>query len=178
MKYIIRKGYCNHDKEEKWLNEMASKGLTLTDTSWFKYVFEDSDKGEYIYRVVMLGRLASHPESIKYLGFLEETGAEVVGTYLSWAYVRKKASYGEFEIYSDIKSMLIHYKRLKKLLSILACIQIMPIFFYVASILDGYKVPFGIVLPPIIIFISLLFTTIPIVKKIKKMKLEKKIKNY
>lgn len=178
MKYIIRKMYYNHDKEEKWLNEMASKGLSLIATSWFKYVFEDSDKDKYIYRVVMLGRMASHHESIKYLEFLKETGAEVVGTYLSWAYVRKKASLGEFEIYSDIDSMIMHNKRLKRLLSILACVQIIPIFFYVASVLDGYKVPFGIVLPPIVIMIGLIFTRTPIIRKINKLKTEKKIKDY
>lgn len=178
MKYIIRKMYYNHDKEEKWLNEMASKGMSLIVTSWFRYVFEDTDKGEYIYRVVMLGRLASHPESIRYLEFLKETGSEVIGTYLSWAYVRKKASDGEFEIYSDIDSQIMHHKRLRNVLYILLYFQIVPIYFYIVGVLDGTKMPLYIILLPSIIFTGLMSTTIPILEKLRKLKNERKIKNY
>ena len=46
---------------------MSAKGFAFTDYSWCKYVFEDSDKGEFIYRIELLGNLVKHPESKKYI---------------------------------------------------------------------------------------------------------------
>ena len=39
------------DKEEKWLNEMAAKGLTLASMHFTKYMFEETDPGEYQIRL-------------------------------------------------------------------------------------------------------------------------------
>lgn len=55
MKYVIWKAYWNYEKEEKWLNEMASKGLAFTSYSWYRYVFEDAPAKEYIYRIRVTG---------------------------------------------------------------------------------------------------------------------------
>ncbi len=35
------------DKEEKWLNQMAAKGLALVSVGFCKYEFEDCIPGEY-----------------------------------------------------------------------------------------------------------------------------------
>ncbi len=110
MKHIIHKAYWNYEKEEKWLNELSAKGLALVDYSWIRYVFEDSQPGEYIYRIQLLKNLASHPESRKYIEFVESTGAECVATYLRWVYFRKRAADGPFELYSDFESKIHHYK--------------------------------------------------------------------
>ncbi len=110
MKHIIHKAYWNYEKEEKWLNELSAKGLALTDYCWIRYVFEDSQPGEYIYRIQLLKNLASSPDSRKYIEFVESTGAECIATYLRWVYFRKRAADGPFELYSDIDSKIRHYK--------------------------------------------------------------------
>lgn len=101
MKHIIRKVYWDYENEEKWLNEMSAKGLQLESYTWCKYVFADGVPGEYIYRLELLENLATHPESIKYIQFLEENNVEHVASYMRWVYLRKKASDGEFQVYSD-----------------------------------------------------------------------------
>ncbi len=113
MKQIIRKAYWNYEKEEKWLNALAAKGLAMTDYSWCRYVLEDTPPGEYVYRIELLDKLATHPESRKYIAFVEDTGAECVATYLRWAYFRKKAAEGPFELFSDNTSRIAHYKKVR-----------------------------------------------------------------
>lgn len=115
MKHVIYKTYWNWENEERWLNELAAKGLSLTDYSWCRYVFEDTNPGEYVYRIDLLDHLPTHPQSRKYLQFLEETGIEHVASYLRWVYFRKKADSGPFQLYSDIPSLIARNKRLRAL---------------------------------------------------------------
>lgn len=112
MKHIVWKAYWDYEKEEKWLNEMSSKGMALTDYSWCRYVFEDTQKHEYNYRIELLENMPHHPESIAYIRFLEESGVECVASYMRWLYLRKKTSDGPFDLYTDIDSRIKHYKRI------------------------------------------------------------------
>jgi len=125
MKHIVRKAYWNYEKEEKWLNEMSAKGMALTDYSWCRYVFEQAQNNEYIYRIELLKYLPTHAESIAYIKFLEENGVECVATYMRWIYLRKKASEGAFDIYSDIESKITHYKRILIFWNTIMCIEFM-----------------------------------------------------
>ena len=123
MKYIVHKAYWDYEKEERWLNEMSAKGMTLSDYSWCRYVFVETPNNEYIYRIELLKNLAAHPESIKYIKFLEENGIEFVTSYLRWIYLRKKSSEGEFEIYSDIESKIKHYSKINLFWTTMATIE-------------------------------------------------------
>lgn len=114
MKKVIRKPYWNFENEEKWLNEMAQSGYCLIHYSWCKYVFEDCEKGEYIYRLEYLEHDFSDIRTIKYIEFLEDIGVEYVSHYMRWVYFRKKANDGPFEIYSDIDSKIVHLERISK----------------------------------------------------------------
>ena len=89
------------DKEEKWLNEMAAKGLCLISTGFCKYEFEDCIPGEYKICLQLLEKSPHNPEMQKYIEFLEQTGAEHVGSFTRWVYFRKKASDGDFYLFSD-----------------------------------------------------------------------------
>ena len=89
----------NFDKEEAWLNEMAAKGLALRSVGFFRYEFEDSEPGEYKVCLQYLGR-KSRAESDKYIEFVENTGAEHIGTFVNWAYFRKKGD-SDFSLFSD-----------------------------------------------------------------------------
>ena len=112
MKTIIRKAYFDFENEEKWLNEMSAKGFALMDYTWCRYVFTDCQPGEYIFRLELLEYLPNHPVSQKYLRFLEESGVEHIASYIRWVFLRRKASDGAFDIYSDADSKIKHYKRI------------------------------------------------------------------
>lgn len=107
------------DKEEKWLNEMAAKGLALVSVGFCKYEFEDCVPGEYKVCLQLLDKAPKHPEMQKYIEFMEETGAEHVGSFTRWIYFRKKASEGDFELFSDNASRV---KYLSSILSFIALI--------------------------------------------------------
>ncbi len=113
MKKIVWKAYFDFEKEERWLNDMAAKGFALTRYTWCRYEFEETPPGEYIYRIELLKEHARHPESRRYIDFIEETGAECVTSYLRWVYFRKKAALGPFELYSDLESRIGHYRRVR-----------------------------------------------------------------
>ena len=121
MRRTIRKFFFvwDFDKEEKWLNEMAAKGLALVSAGFCKYEFEDSLPGEYKVCLQLLDKMPSHPESQKYIAFMEETGAEHVGSFTRWVFFRKKASDGDFQLFSDNESKV---KYITSMLSFVALI--------------------------------------------------------
>lgn len=112
MKYTTRKFFVDYEKEEKWLNEMSSLGMALTDYSWCRYVFEKAPEGKYLYRIELLEEPPGHPKSAAYISFLENNGIEAVAVYNRWIYMRKLASDGPFDIYTDIDSKIKHVTRI------------------------------------------------------------------
>lgn len=100
------------EKQVSWLNEMAEKGLNLVEVGFGRYTFKEGTPGEYCYRMEWLKKMPSHPESIAYIRFMEETGAEYVSSFKKWVYLRKKTSEGAFDIFSDLDSHMDHLKRL------------------------------------------------------------------
>ena len=126
MRKIVRKLFWawEFDKEERWLDEMAAKGLCLIGVGWCRYEFEDCIPGEYTIRVELLKEKPTHPESVKYLEFLEETGAEQVGSYMNWIYMRKKKSEGDFQIFSDNESRIRHLTRIIRLIAVLFSVNL------------------------------------------------------
>lgn len=124
MRKVIRKLFWawDFDKEEKWLNEMASKGLALCAVGFCRYEFEQTKPGEYAVCLQMLNNKPQHPESEKYIEFVEETGAEHVGSYMRWVYFRKKTADGPFELLSDYDS------RIKQLTDIIRFIVVLGVF--------------------------------------------------
>ena len=123
MRQTIHKWFWiwDFDKEEKWLNEMAVKGLSLVSVGFCNYEFEESMSGEYRVCLQLLEKRPHHPESKKYIEFLETTGAEHVGSFTRWAYFRKKAAEGDFELFSDNDSRI---KYLSKVISFVSLITI------------------------------------------------------
>ena len=121
MRKTIKKLFFiwDFDKEEKWLNEMAAKGLALVSVGFCKYEFEDCLPGEYKLCLQLLEKSPRNPEMEKYIEFLEETGAEHIGSFTRWVYFRKKASEGNFSLFSDNTSRV---KYLTGILSFIALI--------------------------------------------------------
>ena len=114
MRKVIHKWFWiwDFDKEEKWLNEMAAKGLALTSVSFCRYEFEDCVPGEYKVCLEFLGNHFKKVENEKYIEFLEETGTEHVGTFAGWAYFRKRTTENNFKLYSDNSSRIKHLTKI------------------------------------------------------------------
>lgn len=121
MRQTIHKCFFvwDFDKEEQWLNEMAAKGLALVSVGFCKYEFEDCVPGEYKVCLQMLDKKPSHPESQKYIEFIEQTGAEQVGSYFRWVYFRKKAAEGSFEVFSDNTSRVKYLTSIASFVSLI-----------------------------------------------------------
>lgn len=124
MRHVIRRAFWNYEKEEKWLNEMSAKGFALVDYTWCRYVFEDCQPGEYIHRIELLESQSNQPEGVRYIQFMEESGAEQIATYMQWAYFRKKSAAGAFDIYSDLGSRISHYRRVMRLWLLLSILEL------------------------------------------------------
>ncbi len=110
-----RKIFADYEKEELYLNEMAQNGYALFNYTFLTYHFETSELGEYIYRIQLLEKEPKTPESKAYFEFVSELDVELVTTYFNWAYFRKKASDGPFEIHSDVDSKIKHHRSIMTL---------------------------------------------------------------
>jgi len=106
-----------HEKEEDWLNSMAANGKAMLNYKFpFFYEFEDCEPNEYMYRIEMLENLPNSSKSREYIDFLEDTGVEMMSTYLRWVYFRKKTKDGSFDLFSDLESKIKHYWRICRFL--------------------------------------------------------------
>lgn len=108
------------DKEEKWLNEMAAKGQVLVSIGFCKYTFENCVPGEYNVRLELLENVPTHEDSQQYIRFIEETGAEHIGSIMRWVYFRKKTTEGEFNLFSDNASRIQHLNRILTIIGVIA----------------------------------------------------------
>jgi len=127
MKKTIYKLYLawQFDKEEKWLNECSVKGLHLCDVGLCRYTFEEGTPGAYSHKLELLENWPSHPESVAYIRFLEDTGVEMVGSILRWVYFRKKTVDGQFDLFSDLDSRIKHLNRILMLFIPLMIVEFM-----------------------------------------------------
>jgi hypothetical protein len=119
---VVFKLFWDFEKEESWLNAMAAKGLNLMRYSWGMYRFEAGAPGEWIYRIELLPKRPGNASSKEYLGFMTEAGVETVTTYMSWVYFRKPAADGPFELFTDLDSRIVHYKRVLALFATLTAV--------------------------------------------------------
>lgn len=127
MRQTIRKVFFiwNFDKEEQWLNEMAAKGLCLISVGFCKFEFEDCVPGEYRICLQLLEKPPRNPEMRKYIEFLEQTGAEHVGSMTRWVYFRKKASEGDFELFSDNPSRFKYLTSILSFITLVVCLNLL-----------------------------------------------------
>lgn len=143
MRTVIKKYFWvwDFEKEEKWLNEMAAKGLALVGVGFCRYEFEDCTSGEYSFRLELLDNRPEHPESRKYISFVEETGAEQVGSYLNWVYFRKK---GQFEIFSDYSTKIKHLTQIIRLIALLTVLNLFAFLYNFIVVIGIIGEPVGL----------------------------------
>lgn len=145
MRKVVHKLFWiwDYEKEQRWLNEMAAKGLSLISVKPMTYEFENTLPGEYHVCLQVLEHTLRHPESESYIHFLEETGVQHVGTCIRQVYFRKKTADGPFELFSDNASRIKHVNHIITLLSILICPNIYNVF---NNIITFFRFPSPIIL--------------------------------
>ena len=116
--------YYDKDKEERFLNDLASKGYAMTRFFLGIYWFEKCNPGEYTYKIDLI-RDKSTEQKNEFYDLVRESGGELVQTWGPWAFFRKR---GQFELYSDTESQIEQYNRIQKTFITLAFCEgvIMP----------------------------------------------------
>lgn len=103
--------YFDKDKETEWLNEMAAKGYAMTGFFAGVYQFEKCEPGKYVYQIDFGDKFFSVGED--YREFMSEAGIEIVQVWGYWVILRKRASEGEFKLYTDVDSSIEHYTKIR-----------------------------------------------------------------
>ncbi len=136
--------YLNKDKETEWLNRMAADGWAMRRFFAGFYGFEKCEAGEYIYQVDFVDRLFS--VSRDYRELMQDAGIEIVQTWGFWVILRKKASEGKFDLYTDIASSIEHYKKIRKMFKAAAIMEIICIFFELLAGIRGVTIGYAFAL--------------------------------
>jgi hypothetical protein len=119
---IVFKGYTDFNKEERWLNEMAAKGLACVGWYPYIYVFERAEPGAWTYRSGVLPAT----DSRQYLDFMADAGVETVAAFNRAAIFRKPAAKGPFELFTDTESRIAHYQSIRKRWLWVALLLVVP----------------------------------------------------
>ena len=99
------------EQEEQWLKQCSSRGMQLCDVGFLRYTFEMDNPEVYNYKLELLNYWPTQAESEAYIHFVEETGAEMVGSIMRWVYFRKPTRLGSFDLFSDNESKIKHLNR-------------------------------------------------------------------
>lgn len=155
--------YVDSQKEQEWLNEMSKQGWALKSFFLGFYKFEKSEPGEYIYQIDLLPEKVNKQE---YYDFMEETGTQVVCSWFYWVYLRKKASEGNFEMYSDKESLKEHYKKIIQFFTPFMYLELVAALLQLPAISMGSYISIASFILLMFLFI-VFFTTIKSFKKRK-----------
>lgn len=132
IKFALR---LDKDKETKWLNDLAKEGHALTGFCAGFYKFEDCKPGEYEYQVDLTDGLFRVTED--YREFMQEAGIEIVCCWGYWVILRKKASEGEFKLYTDVESSIEHYKKIRNMFKVVTVIELICFYMEVIGAMRG-----------------------------------------
>lgn len=95
----------------------------MTDFFLGIYHFEPCEQGEYIYQVDLLSSWSGNKKD--FASFMEDSGVEVVSQWYRWVFLRKKASEGPFEMYTDNESKIKQYSRIRNFFSVVLIVEIL-----------------------------------------------------
>lgn len=158
MRQTLRKFFWawDFDKEEQWLNGLAAKGLHLAAIGWPKYIFDEGVPGAYQIRLELLDNWPTHPESQQYIRFVEETGAEYLGSVLRWAYFRKAAGEEGFDLFSDRDTRIKHLNRLMVMLGVPFVVSLMFVAYNMRLYFSGSGVLANLIAAIVLAVLALL----------------------
>lgn len=116
------------EKEEVFLNEMCRQGHAAVKFCMGFYTFDECEPGKYIYRIDCSDSLGHVSES--YRTFMKEMNVEIVFVWGPWVILRKEASEGEFDLYTDVDSQIENQKKIRKVFKIGGILEALVICYY------------------------------------------------
>ena len=115
-------------KEEAWINEMASHGYGLISVGRITFDFEDIEPGRYGYKALFRKGSQNSEKVRDFLKFMEDLGIDNVGhvAYPNYSvlYLRYEKSEEDLELFSDIDSKIEYEKTVCDYLSIAAWLNL------------------------------------------------------
>lgn len=130
--------YYDVDKEAEWLNEWSEKGYAMKSFFAGFYTFEACEKGKYLYQIDALSKFGTVSEDYK--EFMQEAGVEIVQVWGPWVVLRREASMGPFELYTDVESKIQNFKKRMKVYKVAAIVEIICFMIEMISALRGSDV--------------------------------------
>lgn len=146
--------YFDKDKEVTWLNEMAAKGWAMTSFGACVYHFEPCRPGEYLYQIDFGDGMFSVSED--YREFMSEAEVEIVSVWGPYVFLRRKAEEGAFELYTDVESIMEHYKKIRTMFKVGFILEISVLFVEALAGLGGGN-PMGWVTALFVLIVMMVF---------------------
>lgn len=163
--------YLDKDEETKWLNQMSEEGWAMCQFFAGFYRFEKCEKGKYTYQVDFGDKLFD--VSDEYREFMQDTGVEIVQTWGYWIILRKLASEGKFELYTDVDSSIEHYSKIRRMFKIATIVEIVCLIVEILVGIEGnhwgYALAF-VIGAIVFAFINVLVRTNNIIEELKERK--------
>ncbi len=161
------------EAEEKWLNEMASKGWLLERYVFCYYIFYKSQPKEYIYKLDY--KRIKYGEDNEYLQLFRDAGWEYVDNFMNWHYFRSEKDKSSLpDIYSDNDSKIHKYKRVLRLLLPITLINIMNLLNMILnSTFKGLKSIWGTRGLIMLVVLLMVYGDIKVISKIRKLEEDK-----
>ena len=100
-----------YQEEEAWLNRMSDEGWQLREVALWAYTFDKGEKSAHRYCLELIPHLKGSDKYEDYIGFLNDSGIELVTSVFFWGYFRRANDGKPFEMYSDLDSRVKHINR-------------------------------------------------------------------
>ncbi|MCM1214500.1 MAG: DUF2812 domain-containing protein [Lachnospiraceae bacterium] len=163
--------YLDKDKETTWLNSMVREGWAASGFFAGFYRFDPCEKGAYQYQVDFTDRLFS--VSNDYREFMQEMGVEIVANWGFWTFLRRPASEGAFELYTDVDSQIEHYTKIRRMFKVAAVLELLCFFMELLAAYNGFPLgyAFAFLVGALALALSnMCFRTSDIIEKLKERK--------
>ncbi len=156
--------YYDKDEETKWLNEMSVQGWALKSFCAGFYNFENCEPGKYIYQVDFGEKFGKVSDD--YRNLMNEMEVEILQNWGYWIILRKEASKGAFELYTDAESKIEHYT---KILKMFKAVTILELIFFFIECMVAFAGGVSAATVAVVILLLLIIVLINVIAKTKNM---------
>jgi len=160
--------YFDKDKETAWFNEMAAQGYAMTGYFPCFYRFEKCEPGKYNYQIDFGNKMFAVDDN--YREFMNENNVDIVCLWGYWIILRKLASDGDFELYTDVDSSIEHYTKILKMFKFVTILELVCFMVEAFGAMNGAAIGFWGMLLIGAIVIACMRATISTKRKIAELK--------
>lgn len=142
-----------YKQEEAWLNDLARQGKALVKQDFgIRYTFEDSEKGEWQYKILFNEDLPGTCGRENFEAFLAENGIEQVGKWFLWGYYRKRNDGTPFELFNTRAEEFRQMSRVLQLATVLKAVMLFDMLLSLCRLAGA-----GLDKLPLVLFVGAVF---------------------